>query len=37
MMSVENVLNDAESQCSVSMETESVSSIEQESTGLPED
>ncbi len=37
MMSVENVPDDAESQCSVSAETESVSSIEQESTGLPED
>ena len=37
MMSVENVPDDAESQCSVSAETESVSSIERESTSLPED
>ena len=37
MMSVENVPDDAESQCSVSVETVSASSIEQESTGLPED
>ena len=36
-MSVENVSDDAESQYSVSVETESVSFIEQESTGLPED